>query len=83
MGVKTSIRRIGNSKGVILPSAILGEVGAKEELLLSVEGGRIVLEPVVEPRKGWFDRSRLATATPDERLWEEADLSDDSDWKWE
>lgn len=83
MGIKTSIRRIGNSKGVILPAAILQEVGASDEFRLTVKAGRIVLEPVRELRKGWFDNASREVPTGDEKHWDEAMLSEDSEWQWE
>lgn len=83
MAIKTSIRRIGNSRGVILPASVLQEVGAIDELSLIVKGGRIVLEPVRELRKGWFDNAVGATATQEDSAWELAALSDDSEWEWE
>lgn len=83
MTIKTSIRRIGNSKGVILPATILQEIGATENLSLTVQDGRIVLEPVRELRKGWFDNAAGASATQEELEWEVAPLADDSEWQWD
>jgi antitoxin MazE len=83
MGLKTSIRRIGNSRGVILPAAVLEEVGATVEFSLTVKGGRIVLEPIRELRKGWFGQGLPEKADVQERDWEGASLSDDSEWQWE
>lgn len=83
MTIKTSIRRIGNSKGVILPATILQEVGATENLSLTIQDGCIVLQPIRELRKGWFDNAVGATATQEESAWEGAALADDSEWEWE
>jgi len=80
--MKTSLRRIGNSRGVILPIAVLEELGEPETMNLSVENGRIILEPVKEPRKGWFENAADYQATQEERAWESAPLSDDSEWVW-
>jgi hypothetical protein len=49
---------------------------------LTVENGRIVLEPLKEPRKGWFDNAACYPSTEEERAWESAPLSDDSEWVW-
>ena len=83
MAIRTSIRKIGNSKGVILPAAVLEEVGAAESLLLSVEHGRIILEAIRKPREGWFDQASSLQASPSELEWERASLSDDSEWVWD
>ncbi len=42
--VKIPLRRIGNSQGVLIPKAILAQVGAGSELSLSIKDGAIVLE---------------------------------------
>jgi antitoxin MazE len=83
MAIKTHIRRIGNSRGVILPATVLQEVGATEELMLSVDRGRIVLEPAHPLRKGWFDNAAIEAPHDDAIEWERAPLSDDSEWQWE
>ena len=42
--MKTAIRKMGNSHGVIIPKPLLAEVGAKanDQVNLGVENGRIV-----------------------------------------
>jgi antitoxin MazE len=82
MPTKAIIRRIGNSRGVILPASVLQEVGATDAMSLLVDNGRIILEPVQEPRKGWFENAADYQATQEEREWESAPLSDDSEWVW-
>ncbi len=83
MAVKTPIRQIGNSKGVILPSAVLKAVGAESELEMRVEGNQIILEPVKVLRLGWFDNATEVTASPEQIEWDRATLVDDSEWRWE
>lgn len=83
MAIRTIIRKIGNSKGVILPAAVLQEVGAADTLMLSVERGRIILEAAREPRQGWFDQAESLKASPSELEWERASLLDDSEWVWD
>ena len=82
MPKKTNIRRIGNSRGILLPASVLQEIGASDALSLTVDNGRIILEPVREPRKGWFNNASGYQATEEERAWESAQLSDDSEWVW-
>ena len=44
--MKTQIKKIGNSKGIIIPAAIIKTLGLEEKdnLLLKVEGETIVIE---------------------------------------
>jgi antitoxin MazE len=83
MAVKTPIRQIGNSKGVILPSAVLKAVGAESELEMRVDGNQIILEPVKALRQGWFDNASELKTSPEETEWDRASLVDDSEWRWE
>lgn len=51
----TQVRKIGNSKGVILPAALLETCQIEDAVDLTVENGCIVLRPVVA-RKHWFTK---------------------------
>jgi antitoxin MazE len=84
MTIKTPIRQIGNSKGVILPAGVLKSVGAYSELEMRVEGKQIILEPTTELRKDWFKNvtPESIESTAEEREWDEAVLDDDSEWEW-
>jgi len=62
--MKTSIRRLGNSHGVIIPKAFLAEIGlgADDPIEMRIKKGRLVLSPVKpERRAAWAaDSKRLA-----------------------
>lgn len=52
--MEAKIIRIGNSRGVRLPKSMLEQAGLTDRVILTVEGGRIVVEPAeAHPRKGW------------------------------
>ena len=62
-----SIRDIGNSKGIILPKAMLTQVGLDGSAFASVlvEDGAIVLRPVPVPvpvREGWAEAAQALAA---------------------
>jgi len=82
--MKVTIRRMGNSRGLIIPKPVLQQTGLDEEVELSVEGDCIVLrKPVVDPRAGWAQASReIAAAGDDEFVWPEFGNDDDSDLAW-
>jgi antitoxin MazE len=53
--MRTSVRCMGNSAGIILPKPILAELGVKvgDDLSLTLEKGRVVLTPAKShPRQG-------------------------------
>jgi len=53
--MRTHLRKIGNSKGVLLPSALLAESGITDEIEIRMEEGKLIIEPVQKLREGWFD----------------------------
>lgn len=79
--MKSTLRRIGNSRGVLLPASLLAACEIENEIELSLDGKRIVIEPVRAPRSGWFDDYR---AEKDRDAWAdfvETDI-EDGDWQW-
>jgi len=58
--LQINIRQIGNSKGVVIPKAILEQVGLDEAVELSVEGDSLVLrKPKNQVRIHWAEDARL------------------------
>ena len=74
------IRKIGNSRGIILPASLLSACGLESEVELRIEGRSIVIEAMSTPRAKWFD-SYVAEAEPDP--WEEIPVDEGSEeWVW-
>jgi antitoxin MazE len=72
--VKSQVRKVGNSHGVIIPKPLLDEVGIVDGDVVTLKvnkKGRIVLAPVrVEARAGWAAASKaLAQAGEAGRTW--------------
>jgi antitoxin MazE len=91
--MRSSVRKIGNSAGVILPKPVLTSIGANvgDTVDVTLEDGRIVIAPVnaavrKHPREGWAEEARAmaeAGLTEEEREWLEAPLSAEADAKLE
>ena len=78
--MKTNLRKIGNSRGVLIPASFLSACKIEDEIELRIDGKRLVIEPVREPRAGWFAGYK---AEKDADAWEGAEgLASDEDWKW-
>jgi antitoxin MazE len=84
--MKTAIRRMGNSHGVIIPKPLLAEIGAKagDKVDMKVERGKLVLAPAKRRvREGWAEASKaLAAAAEDGLVWPEFGNEGDKDWTW-
>ena len=84
--MRTALRKMGNSAGMIVPKSILVEIGSRigEDLEISVEDGRIVAAPVrTAARAGWSAAAReLAEAGDDALVWSEFDNDEDDSLTW-
>jgi antitoxin MazE len=85
----TSIRQIGNSKGVLIPAAFLVSCQIEDQVDMQLQDGQIVIKPVRSKlREGWF-ASAGAVSKPDSlqeaaqaQAWDDAPLVDDGEWVW-
>ncbi|MCF0070054.1 AbrB/MazE/SpoVT family DNA-binding domain-containing protein [Dyadobacter sp. CY261] len=80
----TKIRRIGNSRGILLSKTMLDQVDIDEYVDVEVKGNAIVIIPASNnPREGWADRFRSEDSNTDEDLLGDlANAFDDSEWEW-
>ncbi len=80
----TTLRKLGNSHGVIIPKPLLAQVGLTGEAEMKVENGAIVLRPAKRtPREGWAEASRAIAADSDNGLaWPEFANEDDRALRW-
>jgi antitoxin MazE len=79
-----SVRRIGNSLGVVIPKPVLSQVGLSGQAELTVERGAIVLrKPRKAVRSGWAEAAQVvATRAEDELLMGEFSNAGDAEHAW-
>lgn len=81
--MRTRIVKIGNSRGIRLPTPLLEQAGQGDEVELTAEAGQIVTAAPRGARAGWADAARkLAAAGEDELDPHQATAFDESEWKW-
>ena len=84
--MRTALRKLGNSSGVIIPKSMLAEVGISvgDTVDITLEEGRIVMAPVKRrPRDGWAEASREITEAGDDALvWSEFGNAEDESLEW-
>jgi antitoxin MazE len=84
--MRTAIRKLGNSSGLIIPKAMLAKIGlaAGDAVDLPLEDGRIAITPVKRrPREGWAEASRaIAEAGDDALVWPEFGNIGDDELTW-
>lgn len=80
----TNVRAIGNSKGVLIPSAFLLSCRIEDKVDMQLQDGQIVIRPVKSMlREGWYAQAAPnSKLSVDEAAWANAKLADDSEWVW-
>jgi antitoxin MazE len=82
--MKTRLIRIGNSRGVRLPKAVIAQAGLTEEVELGVRDGAVVIARATSVRSGWADAARQMHQRDGDRLLDTpAQTSfDEKEWEW-
>jgi antitoxin MazE len=83
--MKTHLVRIGNSRGVRIPKAIIEECGLSERVELRVEGNSVIITPARTPREGWDAAFAQMSERGDDALLLTDDLKnefDETEWEW-
>jgi antitoxin MazE len=83
--LKTRIVRIGNSRGIRIPKAVLEQTNIEGEVELEVQADHIVIRSPCRPRQGWADQFRKMAREGDDQLLDpEHSLSpwDEREWQW-
>ena len=84
--MQTALRKMGNSTGLIVPRALLVEIGATTgaAMDLCVENGRLIATPLpAGPRAGWAeDAAALGPETAEEQEWRGFANRADADLEW-
>ena len=82
--MKTRLVRIGNSRGVRLPKAIIAQAGLTEEVELGVRDGAVVIARTSSARSGWADAARQMRQRDEDLLLDPPvpTLFDEKEWEW-
>ncbi len=82
--VKTSLIKIGNSRGIRLPKVLIDQVGLGNEVEITVRRDQLVIRPSSRPRHDWDERFHAMAELGDDRLLDEpvATRWDTSEWTW-
>lgn len=81
------VRKIGNSKGVIIPKSMLKECAIEDNISVEVKDKHIIITaaaPVKRKRQGWAAKFKEMAAAGDDALVIPDVLKDDdtTDWTW-
>lgn len=85
---QTTLRKMGNSTGLILPKAMLDQLGLTSgaKIELRIQDGEVVARPVKRKvREGWEEAAREIGAHPlteEELDWLNMPSDFDDEWEW-
>ena len=80
--MRTSLRKIGNSRGIIIPTALLATCDIQAEVEMRVENNRIIIEPIAPVlRQGWFEKYKAEKDAEVLAELKETAVEQD-DWQW-
>jgi antitoxin MazE len=84
MATRTRIVRIGNSRGLRLPKALIEQAELSDEVELRAEPGRLIVQSVREPRLGWAEAAKRMHAAGEDKLLDEPTSThfDEGEWTW-
>lgn len=83
--MQSTIRNIGNSKGIIIPQNFLKQCLIENEVIMEVKDNTIVISPIERaPRQGWAEQFQKANSLADNEIFVENSTSsfDDEEWTW-
>jgi antitoxin MazE len=84
MATKTRIVRIGNSRGIRVPRALLEQADLPEDVELLAQPGRLIVRAVRRARAGWAEAARAMHDRGEDALLD-APVStrfDQDEWTW-
>jgi antitoxin MazE len=83
--MKTRLVRIGNSRGVRLPKAIIDQAGLTEEVELGVRDGAVIIARAASARSGWADAAKRMNQRGGDQLLDSPIPTrfDEGEWEWQ
>ena len=83
--MRSAVRRMGDSSGIIVPKPFLKEIGSQagDEVEIRVEAGRIVIAPLRKhPQAGWAQDAQRIGAAEEGPAWPEFGNDGDAALAW-
>ncbi|MGY8525490.1 AbrB/MazE/SpoVT family DNA-binding domain-containing protein [Paracidovorax citrulli] len=82
--MRTKIRRMGNSQGVLIPKPILAQLGLEDEIEMEIQDDALVIrKPRTSVRQGWAEASAaVADEGDDAFVLGEFANADDTELSW-
>ncbi len=68
MQIRARVIKIGNSQGIRIPKPLLQQTGITDDVELEVDEDKIIIRPILNPRKGWEKAFQVMAENGDEYM---------------
>lgn len=84
MMIRSKVVKIGNSRGIRIPRTVLEQAGLTDEVEMTVEGNKLIIQAFRQPRQEWEERFADMAKQGDDQLLDEASPTqwDEEEWTW-
>ncbi len=84
MMIRSKIVKIGNSRGIRIPRSVLEQAGLTDEVEMTVEGNKLIIQAFRQPRQDWEDQFAEMAKQGDDQLLDETPPTqwDEEEWTW-
>ncbi len=84
MTIRSKVVKIGNSRGIRIPRALLEQAGLTDEVEMMVEGNNLIIHFARIPRQGWDAQFAAMSAQGDDQLLDPTSATqwDEEEWTW-
>jgi antitoxin MazE len=84
MMIRSKVIRIGNSRGIRIPRAVLEQAGLIGDVEMAVEGNKLIINPIRLARQGWGAQFAAMAEYGDDQLLDQTPATqwDEDEWTW-
>ena len=82
--IRSKVIKIGNSRGIRIPQALLEQIGLTGNVEMTIEGNKLVINPLRLSRQGWGAQFGDMAEHGDDRLVDQTPATqwEEVEWTW-
>jgi antitoxin MazE len=82
--VRSKVVKIGNSRGIRIPRALLEQAGLSDDVEMTIEGDKLIIHSAHNSRRGWEAHFKSMAAQGDDQLLDQGTSTqwDEDEWTW-
>ena len=84
MTVRSKVVKIGNSRGIRIPRALLEQAGLTNDVEMTIDGDKLIIHSAHNPRQGWEAHFMAMAAQGDDHLLDQVSSThwEEDEWTW-